>query len=151
MIFLECVPDEALVMTLGIVRKQIRHEDDKGEVCKKVSGHQNVKGLIEEDPEIAQPKYIRSLTLVTEKHNIRLWRDYQSGNDVIMICPKLETWIINVCQKERLDITKFGLPHKPNQLHKVLNTRLVQWKNLLRYLEENNNEAIIHLKFLLNS
>ena len=151
MIFLECNPDEALVMTLGITRKEVRHEDDKGEVCKKVARNSSVKGLIEEDPEIAQPKYIRGLELKEEKHQIKLFYDRKTDNSIIMICPKLETWIILVCQRAKLDITKFGLPDKPNQLHKVLNTRIAQWKTLLTYLESHENESILYLKSLLNS
>ena len=52
----ECYPDGALLRALGVSKKQLRHERCKGEVVKRVRKLACAIGMIDEDPNSAQPR-----------------------------------------------------------------------------------------------
>jgi hypothetical protein len=64
MIYIECRPDKILVEALSVPEEEIIHAGSKGNVCNRLSRIRNSKGLVDEDPESAQPTYIRRLKLL---------------------------------------------------------------------------------------
>ncbi len=75
LLYVECHPDTVLVRTLGIPKREIRHVHSKGNVCNRLSKSRDSVGLIDEDPNSAQPNYLKTLKLVEEKHDLRLLAD----------------------------------------------------------------------------
>jgi hypothetical protein len=138
MIYLECEPDKALIRTLGISSKEIKHEYSKGNVCNKLSKTKNSKGLVDEDPSSAQPSYIGRLKLLSFENNIKLLSDEKAQNLLIVLCPRLEEWILRAAQELGINVEDYGLPNKANQLHKVINTKI---ENLVRLLENRKRQS----------
>ncbi|MDZ7313714.1 MAG: hypothetical protein ONB45_20835 [candidate division KSB1 bacterium] len=124
MIYLECEPDKVLVSVLGIPSKEIKHAHSKGNVCNKLAKSSHSKGLVDEDPPSAQPSYIGQLRLHSHEHQIKLLYDEKAQNLFIVLCPRLEEWILAAAKEAGVDIQDYGLPPEANQLHKVINTRL---------------------------
>jgi len=86
-LYLECIPDEALAMCLGVPRKVITHQNDKGKVCNRLEKSSNTLGMIDEDPQSAQPGYLRKLTVKESKHRLKVLEERMHHNRVIIVCP----------------------------------------------------------------
>ena len=151
-VHLECLPDETLVKILGIPKKLVKHHNDKGRVCKSLKKNINIIGIVDEDPGAPQPSYISELILVEpdSKHGLRVLTDLKRNNFLIIVCPRLEDWIINVTNRQQVKLQQFSLPNKSTELHRIINTRLESFKKLIEHLHEVNCESILHLKRLLN-
>lgn len=152
-LFLECKPDEALAKTLGVVRSGIIHSNDKGGVCKRLSKSRDMKGMIDEDPMSAQPAYLKELKEQERIHNVGYFIDPQRSHTVIVLCPRLEDWFLQVCKSRdrRIDVSAFNLPDNPNKLHEIINFRLDNFQKAVQKLVELKNPAIVHLQSLLLS
>jgi len=136
MIYLECEPDKALVKALGIPRKEIKHMFSKGNVCNRLEKSKNSKGLVDEDPVSAQPSYIGKLKPFLNKHGIKLLLDEKNQNQLILLCPRLEDWILNVTKEVNIDVLKYGLPNDPNKLHGALNVKLDKFRDLIDKIKQ---------------
>lgn len=152
-IHLGCKPDEVLVKALDFPRKAVRHHNDKGRVCNTLQKHLNEVGMIDEDPMAPQTTYLASLLVVADesKCNLRVLTDVPRGHKVIIICPRLEEWIIQVSVGKQVDMGHFGLTSKASTLHKLITSRLDQFNNLVSHLLDQQAEPILHLQRLLNS
>ena len=152
-IHLECKPDEMLVRTLGVPVRLVNHHNDKGRVCNALGKHSVITGMIDEDPASPQPSYLKILLAVDEesKHGLRVLQDQQRNNQIIVICPRLEEWVINVSVQHGLKLSDFGLPDKANRLHDLMTSRLLAFKKLIEHLLQTNCEPILHLQRLLTS
>jgi len=151
-IHVECIPDKRLILKLGYSRKEVFDQGDKSRVYKYLKNTSGQVAMVDEDPnpDPARPKYPyeRELELVEEKHGLSRYIDSKRNNTVLVLKGKLEDWIISVCRKSNVDITKppYSLPDTPNNLHRVLNDRLPAYERLLDDLLANNNEALMTLK-----
>jgi len=148
-IALECKPDERLVMGIGIPRKSIVHQNDKGDVCNFLTKHKGNIGLIDEDPDSPQPGNIRSAKTISHLHGIKELQD-EGNNRIVVLCPKLEDWILNACKISGIDPLKCHLPSKANELHKEINGKLDRFDKIVHQLLEAQNPGILRLKALLN-
>lgn len=135
MIFVECEPDKALLRTLGVPRKQINHSGNKGNICNRLAKTKSSKGLIDEDPSSTQPSYIGKLKLLSAENNIKLFHDKGGDNYLIVLCPRLEEWILRAAQEAGVSPNDFGLPNGANQLHKIINTKVETFVILLKGLK----------------
>ncbi|MGA0559206.1 hypothetical protein ACO2Q8_21285 [Larkinella sp. VNQ87] len=152
-IFLECKPDEALVRRLGFPRRLVKHHNDKGKVCNVLTKTEATIGMVDEDPNTTQPRYLTTLTRLNEEslYNLAVYVDEQSKNKVIVVCPRLEEWILGITSQHAVKISQFGLPDKANKLHDIITTRLQKFEDLIDYLVDIKSPAILHLQRLLNS
>ncbi len=148
MIYLECKPDEALVGSLGIPKREREHSHDKGRVCNKLKKTENAIGMVDEDPGSAQPGYLKKLETISENNNIRVKQDKQN-NRLVILCPHLEGWIINVANAAGVDVKKYRLPNNPKQLHGVINSKLREFCSLIDELKD-KSDAVKALKKLLS-
>ena len=146
MVYVECKPDEVLVKKLGILKKMLKHENDKGRVCKRLAKLMDCTGMVDEDPLSAQPSYLKYLPIIEEKHGVRVLSDKQKGNKVIILCPRLEEWIIKSVSESGFKMSDFGLPDKANELHRVINGRLQAFQKVIDKLIELENPGILFLK-----
>ena len=127
-IYVECKPDEVLVRALGIPRREIKHWRDKGRLYKHLQDEPGLIGLIDEDPFSAQPAGLgRERPEERPEYGLKVI----AGNSrLIILCPRLEEWILQAAKEAALDPTRFGLPDQGQSLHDVINLRLKNFENL---------------------
>ncbi len=150
-LFLECKPDETLAKTLGVARSVIIHSDDKGGVCKRLLNSIGMKGMIDEDPMSAQPKYLKELREQEKRYGVSLLVDGQRLHRIVVLCPRLEDWFLKLCKAGGIDVARYGLPDNPNRLHEQINFRLGNFQKVVQELVRLQNPAILHLQSLLLS
>ena len=120
-VLVECYPDAALLRALGVSRKQLRHERCKGEVVKRVHKFGNATGLIDEDPASAQPRDLGNYKQVQAAEGLRLLARRDDKNKrLIIICPRLEDWLIQRAGLSDIEPEDFGVPSNPNRLHSIV-------------------------------
>lgn len=154
MIYVECRPDALLVQSLtGLSRRQIVHEfKGKYEVCKRVSGQTECKALVDEDPGSIQPPYLARINLVQElrQQGLKVFQDESRGNLVVVMCPKLEDWILKAAEDTGLRVSSYSLPVTARSLHRVINANIAKLERLLQDLINEGSERVRTLKRLLN-
>ena len=149
MIFVECDPDEVLVKALGITRKNITHEADKPKVIKKVMKAESSKGMVDEDPLGDQPSYIGQFKQIASEHNIKVLRYDEASSYLIVLCPRLEEWVLSAAKEAGVDPVKYGLPSDSKELKKVINFRLENFRSLVRAIDDQRSNMMKKLKGLL--
>lgn len=151
MIFVECKPDLTLVKSLtNITRRGITHEfKGRGEICNRLRKQSGCKGLLDEDPPSAQPRYIKEARLENDlsEHEIKVLRD-DNNNYLIILCPRLEEWILGAAREAGKDVRKYNLPNNAAKLHREINITLDKFVKLLEDLKDSSRRLKI-LKSLL--
>ncbi len=132
MIFVECNADKTLLTTLGIRPKEICHAFNKGNVCNRLRKNRNCLGLVDEDPGSGQPQYLGTLAMVSDENAVRVLSDENNQNQIIVLCPRLEDWIVAAAKQAEADLTNYHLPDSGNALHKVVNTKLDEFERLIK-------------------
>ncbi len=134
MIYTECKPDSALLKTLGLSKKQIIHLGGKPEVCKQLEKRKNWKGMVDEDPFSVQPPYLKKLQVneeLSNDHGFRVLRDNSKNNDLIILCPRLEEWVLKATKDAEIDIKGYNLPDDGERLHKEINIDIRKFEKLI--------------------
>jgi len=143
MIYVECKPDLTLVKSLtNVTRREITHEfKGKGEICNRLRKQTNCKGLLDEDPSSAQPHYVKEAMLENEfpQHDIKVLHHSSTDNRLIVLCPRLEEWILKAASETGIDVRKYDLPNDAAKLHRHINISLDKFENLLEELKESSN------------
>ncbi len=137
MILVECYADMALVRSLtGIPRREIDHEFGKGNICNRLRDLSGCTGLVDEDPSAGQPSYLKEARvaqdLVVER--IKVLQHDATGNRVIVLCPRLEEWILDGAKGAGVDVRDYGLPNDPLKLHSQINLNLGRFGELVEKL-----------------
>lgn len=137
MIFVECKADEVLVRTLtGLPRREVIHElKGKPEVVKKVSEHNGSKGMVDEDPQATQPRYLKLMEVVRDldQRGLRLLGDARD-NRIVLLRPRLEDWVKRAAQDAGVPLADYSLPDDPERLHQVINVDLRKFERLANAL-----------------
>jgi deoxyribodipyrimidine photolyase-like uncharacterized protein len=148
-VHVECDPDELLVSKLGFSRKLITHHQGRSRIFYAISKTNHQLAMVDEDPESGRSSYEKALQFIEEFDGIKYYKDH-SDNKIIILKGRLEDWITNVCKKDKLKLSAFGLPENPNELHDVINQRLLHFGKLIDNLIENDNTALLRLKSWLS-
>jgi hypothetical protein len=137
MIYTECKPDSVLAKTLGIQKKDIIHLGGKPEVCKQLEKRENWKGLIDEDPFSIQPPYLKKLEVKENlsDYELKVLNDNSNNNDLIVLCPRLEEWMLKATKEAEIDIKKYNLPDDGERLHKEINIDIDKFEKLIKDLK----------------
>jgi len=145
MLYVECYADFALVRCLGVSKREITHAFGKSRVCKRLKKTSNSKGLIDEDPSKHQPPYLKKFQIREDLSlfKIRILFDSTRNNSVIVLCPRLEEWVLNAAKEANLDMAKYRLPNDPEKLHEILssasrseNNEIKKFQKLVQDLKE---------------
>lgn len=136
MMYLECYPDKALVRALGIRKKEIYHAGSKGNVCKKLEKSSKSKGLVDEDPFSTQPSYVGKLKTNSYEYDIKLLYDEKAKNHLIVLCPRLEDWILKAAKEAKVDVENYRLPDDAYELHKIINVKLDNFVHLIEDIKK---------------
>ncbi len=153
MIIVECYSDTTLVECLtSVPRQYINHEmRGKSGVCKQLADRVNCKGLVDEDPNAAEHPYEKQGLLISgyAQYGIKLLQFPSQSNELVVLCPKLEDWVLATAQAAGIDVTRHGLPNDPNKLHRVIDDRLPKFRILLNMLKARKSQRIEALTELL--
>jgi len=134
MIYIECYPDLALVRSLiHVTRRDVDHEfKGKGAICNQLRKQGNSKGLLDEDPLSPQPNYLKTAKVKDDlsEHGIKVLQDV-NHNSIIVLCPRLEEWILEAAKEAGRDIRRYKLPANADELHREININLDKFEKLL--------------------
>lgn len=152
MIIVECYSDTTLVQSLTSVPRQfIDHSRGRAGVCNHLSGRRDCKGLIDEDPGAPRHPYERAGVVQSEYlgEDIKLFSYPSQCNELIVLCPKLEDWILKTAQMAHINVTRHGLPGEAGTLHRVIDQRLGSFRTVLDMLKSQKSPRIATLARLL--
>ena len=141
MIYVECKPDQVLVQMLtGWRRREIVHENDKFQVMKKLRRQTNGRAMIDEDPTSNQPDYLNEMNAQEAFSNmgLRVLSDELRGNKAVVLCPKLEDWVIRGANEAGISLgdRRYNLPNTANALHRVINAEHRKLERLVQDLAD---------------
>jgi len=119
-IAVECYPDEAVLHALGVPRKQLLHEARKGEVFNWLKRNAGALGMVDEDPDSAQPQDLSNYQQAETAEGLCLLiRRGSSGQRLIVVRPRLEDWLIARARVSGVDPGSYHLPGTARELHAV--------------------------------
>ena len=145
MIYVECKPDFTLVKSItGIPKREIIHAGGKSEVCKRLEKNKNHKGVVDEDPWSVQPPYLKKLETKENLSDYELkLLDDNNDNRLIVLCPRLEDWILKTAKEADVDVRKYNLPEDPTKLHEVINNKIDKFDDLIENLKDHERLKIL--------
>jgi hypothetical protein len=149
-LIVECKPDETVAFVLGVSRRDVEHAGNKAGVCKRVSGRSGTTGMVDEDPDAAPQRYLKTLAEKPAEHEIRVLYDSERGNRLVVICPRLEDWLVQSAKSGGLKMTDFGFESDNGRhLHREINHRLANLERLVKALLSARNSRILWLQALI--
>jgi hypothetical protein len=146
MLLLECLPDETVARRLGCARRALQHLAGKSRICKRLAESESNIGLIDEDPNVVQPFYLRDLQLSWEEHEVRIYQDQERNHRVVVLRPRFEEWLIKTTEFAGMKMSDFGLSDRGNELHREINSRIRNLEKLLDELINQKNQRLIYLR-----
>jgi len=151
-LFLECKPDETLAVVLGVPRRTIVHSHSKGRVSRNLKMHTGVTGMVDEDFGSAEPATLAGFKEISTNHDVRLKINEAQNNRLVVICPRLEPWLIKTAKAAGLNMgdKKFNLSENVQELDSMINYRLQNIERLLDDLLKLKSQRLLHLKALLS-
>lgn len=151
-IVIECNPDEALLKVLGYTRKMITHQSSKGEVINYLKRNPSAIGIVDDDPGSAKPTYFLEFSPETEnKFGIESYVISKLQTRLIVIKPRLEEWVLQNASELNVNPVHYSIPTTGHELHKVINTRIPKFKDLLNEMLSKKSPALNHLKLLIEN
>lgn len=147
--FVECFPDEELLLFLNIPSNLITHCKGSGNVFNKLKKSANCFALLDEDPKTAPHPYLSELSLVSDSKGIKYFKDGKRDHSVVMLCPRFEEWLINAAKEIKIKLSDFNLSENPHYLHSEINGKLKNLKNLLVSISGNESSRINELQRLI--
>jgi hypothetical protein len=148
-LFLECRPDETLAVALGVPKRSVVHSHGKGRVSKYLKMNSDVTGMVDEDFGSAEPTTLSKFVEMSAKHDVRLKLDKSVGNRLIVICPRLEPWLIKTAKAAEVKMDEFNLSDNLQALDSMINYRLPNVERLLAKLLERQSPRLLRLQELL--
>ena len=144
MMFVECKPDYALVSRLmSASRQKIEHSANKSAVLAKlvrrkgVPNYENSLGMIDEDPRSYQPSTMKEFAEAenSSECEIGLLHYRWLNNNVLVLRPRLEEWIIESAREAGISMADYGLPNEPEALHQIINLNIDKFESLIDALK----------------
>ncbi|OFX30686.1 MAG: hypothetical protein A2X08_07565 [Bacteroidetes bacterium GWA2_32_17] len=145
-IIVECKPDEILAKSLGLAKKEIAHQPNKGEVCNLLKKTEISLAIVDEDPNSSQPKYLSNFTIVEDKHDVINLHSKSENKTILVLKPRLEEGILKRCKESAVNPKKYFLPSNNKQFKDTINYHLLNFSNLLEELIKKNDGGLVYLK-----
>jgi hypothetical protein len=64
----------------------------------------------------------------------RVLNDKSNNNDLIVLCPRLEEWVLKATKEAQIDIKRYNLPDDGEHLHKEININIGKFEKLIKDL-----------------
>ena len=145
MYIVECDPDVALVSSLtSLSKKRITHAAGKHQVLRKLLRQTNSMAMIDEDPLSVQPvAFLQHFQVVnhSDRDGIRILHNNSGHNRLIVLCPRLEEWILDSSKRANIDLKDYNLPTNANELHEEINFKINRFEQLIEDLKQQSNRV----------
>jgi hypothetical protein len=151
MIFVECKADETLISSFFKNDDNIHHSNGKGGVCENLSNTTHSIGVVDKDSGNRQPRYMDSLMLIESDDNFEIYVDETKKNKLIVLCPKLEGWLIKACEEISIDLDKYKLSKDENRLHAIVNLNMTKLEKIITMLSGRSPIYMKLEKYLINT
>lgn len=152
----ECNADAALVKCLvSVPKRDVIHAPGKGGVRKQLEENwADSKGLVDEDPGAGRLRLGRQWVRVSRRSiassDIKYFYDASRNNHLIVLCPRLEDWILKTAEIAKIDVTRHGfLSNNPNDFRKIVYLRVDKFRLLVRILLKKKSTRLLTLQSLL--
>lgn len=145
-VLVECNADEKVIHTLGVPRKQLFHFAGKNKLIGRLRDLPEAIGVVDEDPGSTQhPDLHASYRRVDSAEGLHLLTRQGRGQQrLILICPKLEDWLLTRARISSIRPKAYGLPDDPDRLHAI--PRYEQKEGFHQFLAElTDRDNGIHL------
>ncbi len=153
MLYVEGRADRVLARRLGVSRREIEDGKGKGGVLRYLVQGRNCQGLVDEDPGLPMltlmNRFVEASADDLMRLELRLYRHGERANTLIVLCPKLEDWLIAAAREVGLTVDDYGLPASANRLHDVINDDLRKLDRLFDDLLSAQSPRILRLQALL--
>ena len=130
----ECFADETFAKVLGCNKPA--HPRSKSRVIRYVISHNNIVGLVDEDPGTTPYQGLDQFSITQVKDELKLleWRTKK----IIVIQPRLEDWLLTTAWELDVDVSdkRYGLPNDPEMLKLVINQKLEPLTRLIQDLRQ---------------
>ena len=134
-------------------RRDISHQRNKEQVLKIITRVRNCIALVDEDPNSSSPPLFGHLLRREDflAQGILIFGDRRRNNQVVVLCPNLEGWVIRTAQESRIlhNRPPYRLPDAAHSLHNVINDRLPNFRHLIADLLAAQSPRILKLQQLL--
>ena len=135
-VLVECDADEVVLRNLGVPRKKLFHFGGKDKLITRLRNLPRAVGVVDEDPaSIQHPDLRASYRQVKSAEGLRLLGRHGSGGQrLVVVCPKLEDWLIDRAKSSGIRPEDYGLPIDPDRLHSI--PRYERKESFRRFLAE---------------
>lgn len=107
---------------------------------------------MDEDPFNTQPSYIEKLKFLSYEHDIKLLYDEKAQNHLIVLCPRLEDWVLKAAKEAKVSLDDYNLPNDPDNFHKVINIRIENFTRLIEDIKKKKSRMLKNLEdFIKNN
>lgn len=98
-------------------------------------------GMIDQDPYSSQPPDLQRFTEIQflEREQVRILRHNRRNNLLVILCPRLEEWIIEASKEANVELNSYSLPNDPYELHDIINVSLDKFQQLVEDLMRRSN------------
>ena len=155
MLYVEGRADRVLGRRLGVPGREIGNGEDKGGVLRLLLQQRDCNGLVDEDPTVRPPglmdRFVEVSTDDLAGLGLRLYRHGERGSTLVVLCPRLEEWIIAAARDAglRLDNRRYALPADAEHLHDAINNDLRKLDRLLNDLLSAQSPRLLRLQALI--
>jgi hypothetical protein len=120
-VLVECNADEIVLRNLGVPKKQLFHFGGKDKLITRLRNLPGAVGVVDEDPaSIQHPDLTASYHQADSAEGLRLLARQGSGcQKLVVICPKLEDWLIARAKSSGIQPEDYRLPGDPDRLHSI--------------------------------
>jgi len=135
-VLIECNADYIVLRNIGVQKKQLFHFGGKDKLINRLRNLPGAFGVVDEDPaSIQHPDLKASYRQTDSAEGLHLLaRQGSGGQRLVMICPKLEDWLIQRAKSSGIRPNDYGLPSDPDKLHSI--PRYEQKEGFCRFLAE---------------
>ncbi|MFH1716205.1 MAG: hypothetical protein ABIF19_02545 [Planctomycetota bacterium] len=135
-VLVECSADEVVLRSMGVPKKQLFHFGGKDKLITRLRDMPGAVGMVDEDPASTQHRDLKaSYRKADSAEGLHLLtRQGSGGQRLVIVCPKLEDWLMERAKSSGIRPEDYGLPSDPDRLHSI--PRYEQRQNFLHFLTE---------------
>jgi hypothetical protein len=148
----ECYIDSCLIEVLLIADKNhVNHQKGNGTVAREMKNkfkNDFCIGIIDEDR--IPLDYLSTFELKKKDDYLALWQHNNLNQYIIQVRPVVEKWILNICERNNIDLALFELPADLKPLQRI--TKSISSKNdqkfikLFKHMKGVNCAPLLQLK-----